>query len=291
MLYETARNHLLEQAQAAKAELTKDLPVNSPLRDLSVAEYKFVEKQLSAMFPEVHTALTSKEGYGITLVSKVRDTQSVASRTEISLSEKTAPYYDVEGNTSPAPKVSYLTSYEEAVEAPGVRGVVNNILATDGAIMLRAMNKGESVFNLYDAHMSGIFAATQNSIELNKAFYKTALNHSVPNKIAAMAVRTLKGFETIVGTDYEFTVEQYKKYGLDSKPILVKKKLIKVTYLKNIKQKIHSFKTQANYLTEAKIKMLTDSKVTVNHYYAEGAAVTYIGGTEVSANPYFRTFM
>ncbi len=273
MAYETARTLLLDKAKQTKLDATVG-ETNSLLRELTNEEVKAVERQLENMFPEVHTALSKQTGSGISLVSKGKDSSIIDFVTEIKLTEAAAPSYNLDGTKVKAPKASTITSPAVAVEAPGVRGVVNNILATDGTIMLKALNKDVSSLNLYDAHMSGIGNASDVSKELNRQMFDVMLNHSVPNEIANMSVRAINGLRNLVGEDYSFTPEQLKKYSIKEDTIVTVGDALTLAT---------AFKKQANYLTETKKKALFSSKVVMNHYYTEGSAVTFINGTEVDA--------
>lgn len=271
MAYETARTIMLDEAKAAKFASTEG-ETNPLLRELTVNEVKNVERSLEGMFPEVFTALTKQTGYGISLVTKGKDSNVIDFTSEVKLTDAAAPSYNLDGTTVPAPKASYIVTPAVSIQAPGVRGVVNNILATDGTIMIKALNTDPSSLNLYDAHMSGLNNAGEMSKNLNRAFFDIALNHSVPNEVADMSIRAISGLQRIVGPNFQFTAEQLEKYSIDSDTDLTVEDALALA---------NNFKKQTNYITEARKKSLLSSKVVVNQYYTEGSDITYIEGREI----------
>jgi hypothetical protein len=271
MAYETARTILLDQAKQDKFNATEGV-ANPLLRTLTVAEVKDVERKLEGMFPEVFTALTKQTGHGVSLITKGKDSSIIDFVAELKLSDGAAPSYNLDGTVVPAPKVSTITTPAVSINAPGVRGVVNNVLATDGTIMLKAMNTDPSSLNLYDAHMSGLNTAGDMSKNLNRAFFDIALNHSVPNEIADMSVRAISGLQKIVGPNFKFTSEQLEKYSINVDSDLTVEDALTLA---------NTFKKQTNYITETRKKSLLTSKVVVNQYYTEGSDITFIEGKEV----------
>jgi hypothetical protein len=298
MAYEVARTILLGRAKQAKLDATVD-ETNFLLRELTNAEVQVVESQLESMFPEVYTALSKQKGFGVSLVSKGKDRNVIESITEIKLTEAAAPSYNLDGTKVKAPKASTIASPGVTVEAPGVTGVVNDILATDGTIMLvGGIAKHPESINLYDAHMSGIGVAGEVSKDLNRAMFDIMVNHSVPKEIANMSLRAIKGLRNLVGDNFTFSEDLLKKYkikegSLNSAALAEARSKqgksdnnyvnVPLNTVYNASLIINQFKKQADYLHEVKRKALLNSKVVINHYYTEGSAVTFINGTEVDA--------
>lgn len=272
MAYEVARTLLIDEAKSAKLAATQGL--KSLERELTNAEVKEVESKLEKIFPEVHTALSKKTGEGISLVTKGKDLKATDFVTELKRASGSSPSYNLDGSTEAAPAASYINNPAVMIEAPGVTGVVNNILATDGTIALYGMDADPTILNLYDAFMSNILGADNNASTWNKSFFKVSAHHSVPNEIANMALRSINGLINLVGADYEFSDAQLDKYSIKSEGPMT---------LADVLNTATNFQKEANHQTESRKRQLAESKVVINQYYAEGAAVTYINGTEVDA--------
>ncbi len=269
MVFEAARIKLISDAMAAKAANGRAGLGN----ELTVGELKSIESNLQAMFPEVMTALSDKQGEGVSLLN-IEAGAGTPFTVEMKLGDKALGASTVDGTHVPAPAASYFEVDAAKIQSPGVTGVVNNVLATDGAIALKGSAKSSSQLSLYDAFMSNPQDAVNDSKQWNRAMFDVALNHSIPVNVSAMATRVLDGANKLLG-NITFTEEQLRKYSL-------------YDYIEgglttnDIGNFVSRYQEQANKLQEAKRNLLMNNTVTVNHYYSEGAAVTYVNGKEVS---------
>lgn len=275
MLYEQARTNLIAQAVAAKAANGEGKTVME--KELTVAEINLINQKLQAVFPEVMTAVSDQEGTGVSLVESNNSGAATGFTSELALTEQTKPAYTVDGKVLPVPKKSYITTPAQEIYSPGVRGVVNMVLATDGAIALRGSAKSSDLLSLYDAYMSGVLEATNDGREWNRAMYKTVRDHSIPVNTAKMINKVLAGYTQLFGNT-EFGQKTLEKYALYD----YVEGGLNTDALSNI---FDRYTNTANRLQEAKRQALVNNVVTFNHYYSEGAAVTFVNGKAVNTKP------
>lgn len=260
MAYDAVRTKLIKEAQAEKL---KNAPTKVALfNELTKAEMRAIENQLADAFPEVYTALSKQQGEGTSIVEYETDPEikSYKVETTVNGTDGNKHYSTIEGEGN-------------RVSAPGVTGVVNKVLALDGATLTKSKDKFPSMLGLFDATMNGLTSDLEAAKQLNRDMFDVTMNHSIPLEVASMSERVLTKAIELMGEDFKFDVDTLKRFKLDGMSIDLRVAMNHTTFLKNAAAK----------QLEKRQQYLKSHEVTVNHYYAEGAAVTFVNGEEVVA--------
>lgn len=269
-IYELTRDHLINEAIAAKGGIKGKAGI------LTTDEMIAIDTKLVALHPEIATALSSKLGEGISILkSKGNGTQKSEVKVKFA---KSLVRKDVFGNTLDSVKETKVMTSAESIEVPGVSAVPNNTLANDAAILTTGSLDSTDQEVLHDASINSPVTAVENMRKWNDAFYTIALNHSIPVNTAAMVNRVFNEATKLV-PNIKFTYKMAEKYKLTK--LFEGQDKTKALPVEIISSLFSYFTNVANLSFQQKKEFFANNVITVNHYSAPDAEVTYFNGVKV----------
>ena len=204
-IYELTRQQLIDEVIGTKTDL------KGKAKLLTTDQMDTIDEKLKAIHPEIATAISSELGKGISILkTKGTTAQPVEVKVEF---ENPMPRKDVFGNTLASTKTTRVKSTPEVTEVPGVSAVPNQTLATDASILTEGSLNSTDQEVLHDASISSPVTAIENMRKWNDAFYRIALNHSIPVNTAVTVNRIFDGARKLVPV-INFTYAMAEKYKL-----------------------------------------------------------------------------
>jgi hypothetical protein len=159
---------------AERNAVLADIPKNragQPIRDLTKAEEKAIQKKLKAVLPAVNTAMSAAENNPAAGVL-MADRESTTSN---------APMYGMEvkfGTKLKSGKASMgVKAQGGQLTSPGVAFVANTTQSGDSRIS-HLSQEGRQVFNMHDALGDGVGTLGETAAALNQNTWKTLLEYS-----------------------------------------------------------------------------------------------------------------
>lgn len=159
---------------AERNAVLADIPKNKagqPIRDLTKAEEKAIQKKLRAVLPAVNTAMSAAENNpaaGVLMADRETTTSN-------------APMYGMEvrfGTKLKSGKASMgVKAQGGQLSAPGVSFVANTTQSGDSRIS-HLSQEGRQVFNMHDALGDGVGGLAETAKALNQNTWKTLLEYS-----------------------------------------------------------------------------------------------------------------